>query len=165
VHQCARFTANPKLEHSKAVKTIGRYLAGAKTLGIICKIHSSGLECYSDAAFAGSWNTHEAEQDDSTARSRTGYVIRYAGCPLIWGSRLQTEISLSSTDCEYISLSQSLRDVIYIIDLIRDMRSAGFDFSDLLPFIHCKAFEDNNGALEMATVYMLRPRTRHINVK
>jgi hypothetical protein len=35
VHQCARFTASPKREHRKAVKNIGRYLAGTKNLGII----------------------------------------------------------------------------------------------------------------------------------
>jgi hypothetical protein len=155
VHQCARFTADPKREHNKAMKTIGRYLAGTKNLGIICKINSSGLECYSDADFAGNWNTTDAEHDDSTARSRTGYVIRYAGCPLIWGSRLQTEIALSSTESEFISLSQSLRDVVYIIDLIREMQTAGFYFTDFPPMVYCKAFEDNNGALEMATIHKL----------
>jgi Reverse transcriptase (RNA-dependent DNA polymerase) len=165
VHQCTRFTADPKREHSKALKTIGRYLAGTKKFGITCKINSSGLECYSDADSDGNWNTTEAEHADSTARSRTGYVIRYAGCPLIWGSRLQTEIALSSTESEYISLSQSLRDVIYIIDLIREMQTAGFDFSDLPPIVLCKAFKDNNGALEMATVHKLRPRTKNTNVK
>jgi hypothetical protein len=28
---------------------------------------------------------------------RTGYVLQYIGCPIIWGSKLQTEIALSST--------------------------------------------------------------------
>jgi hypothetical protein len=123
------------------------------------------LECFSDADFAGNWNITEAEHDDSTARSRTGYVIWFAGCPLIWGWRLQTEIALSSTESEYISLSQSLRDVIYIIDSILEMQTAGLDFTDLPPMVHCKAFEDNNGALEMAKFHKLWPRTKHINVK
>lgn len=35
-HQCARFAAFPKDEHSKAIKIIGRYLLGAKEKGIIC---------------------------------------------------------------------------------------------------------------------------------
>jgi hypothetical protein len=34
-----------------------------------------------------------------------GYIIRYVGCPLIWGSKLQKEIALSSTESEYIALS------------------------------------------------------------
>jgi len=31
--------------------------------------------------------------------------------------------------------------------------------------VHCKVFEDNSGALEMAKVYKYRPRTKHLNVK
>jgi hypothetical protein len=33
------------------------------------------------------------------------------------------------------------------------------------PGVHCKAFKDNLGALEMARMPKMRPRTRHINVK
>jgi hypothetical protein len=35
----------------------------------------------------------------------------------------------------------------------------------LIPTVHCKLFEDNSGAIELATVPKMRPRTRHINVK
>ena len=40
--------------------------------------------------------------------SRTGFVIRYAGCPVIWSSILQTEIALSTAEGEYIAMSQAL---------------------------------------------------------
>ena len=33
------------------------------------------------------------------------------------------------------------------------------------PVVHCKAFEDNNGALAIAKVPRMRPRTKHINTK
>jgi hypothetical protein len=153
------------LNTSKAIKAIGRYLAGTKHQGLICKINNHGLECFIDADFVGNWNQDITVDDDSTARSRTGYIILYEGCRLIWGSRLQTEIALSSTESEYIALSQSLREVIYIIDLINEMKSAGFSLSDTNATVKYKAFEDNNGALEMATIHKLRPRTKHINVK
>ena len=70
----------------------------------------------------------EAEYEVDTARSRSGYVIKYAGCPLMWASRLQTEIALSTTESEYISLSTALRGVIPIMNLIGELREAGFDF-------------------------------------
>ena len=35
---------------------------------------------------------------------RTGYVITYAGCKLLWCSKLQTEIALSAAEAEYIAL-------------------------------------------------------------
>jgi hypothetical protein len=78
VHQCARFTEDPRVEHTKAVKAIGRYLLGTKDKGIICKPNDNSLECYSDADFAGNWNKIECEFNRDTARSRSGYVIKYA---------------------------------------------------------------------------------------
>ncbi len=52
--------------------------------------------------------------DPNTARSRMGYTICYAGCPMMWASKMQTEIALSSTEAEYIALSQSMREVLPI---------------------------------------------------
>ena len=34
-----------------------------------------------------------------------------------------------------------------------------------VPTVHCKVFEDNSGALEIATVHKVRPRAKHINVQ
>jgi hypothetical protein len=102
----------------------------------------------------------------ATAWSKSGYVINnYAGCPILWESKLQTEIALSSTKSEYITLSQSLPEVTNMIDLIKELQKAGFGFDELPPKVKCKAFEDNNGALKMAMVQQLCPRTKHINGK
>lgn len=165
VHQCARFSSDPKIEHSKAVKLIGRYLLGTNDKGIIYNPMMKSVECYVDADFAGAWEPSIAEFDSTTARSRTGYVIKYANCPIIWASKLQTEIALSSTESEYIALSQGLREVIPLIRLIVELKGAGFDMADGTPKVHCTVFEDNNGALEMARTPKLRPRTKHLNIK
>lgn len=114
VHQCARFSIDPRQEHAKAVKAIGRYLAMTKDKGIIFRPDNDGLLCYSDADFSGNYRIEEAETNPSTAKSRTGYAIKYGGCPLLWASKLQTEVALSSTESEYIAISQSLREVIPI---------------------------------------------------
>jgi hypothetical protein len=63
-----------------------------------------GFDCCSDADFSGNYNHKTAADDPSTAKSRSGCVIFYAGCPIYWASKLQTEIALSSTKSEYISL-------------------------------------------------------------
>jgi hypothetical protein len=36
---------------------------------------------------------------------------------------------------------------------------------DIIPKVQCKLFEDNSGALELANVPKIRPRTKHINAK
>jgi hypothetical protein len=165
VHQCARFASDPRLEHTQAVKVIARYLKGTADQGLVCKPTNASFNCYCDADFAGNWNSEIAEHDSSTARSRSGYLITYGNCPLIWASRLQTEIALSSTESEYISLSQSLREVLPLMRLVKELGQAGFHLATDTPTVHCKVFEDNVGALTMAQTPKMRPRTKHLNLK
>ena len=42
--------------------------------------------------------------------SRIGFVIRCTGCPVIWSSKLQTEIALSTAEEKYIAMSQALQE-------------------------------------------------------
>jgi hypothetical protein len=65
------------------------------------------MKVYVNADFAGSWTT-DTTHLASSMKLRTGYVLTYANCPLLWTSKMQTEIALSTTEVEYITLSQSL---------------------------------------------------------
>jgi hypothetical protein len=164
VHQAARFCTNPKLSHERAIFRIGKYLQGTKQKGIVFKPDASkGLECFVDADFAGGWNKGDAS-NASAVMSRTGYVIMYAGCPIIWCSKLQTEIALSTTEAEYIALSQSLREVIPIIELLKEINEI-FPTHIPTPKIHCKVWEDNNGCIALAQSQKFSPRTKHISIK
>jgi Reverse transcriptase (RNA-dependent DNA polymerase) len=58
VHQCARFCQSPKVEHSAAVKHIGRYLLATKDKGIVCMPNASSIHCYADASFSREWIKH-----------------------------------------------------------------------------------------------------------
>jgi hypothetical protein len=119
VHQCARFSADPKLEHGEAIRWLTKYLTvkGTRDKGIILKPREDKqLEVFVDADFAGNWDPDESEDRD-TARSRHGYIIKYADCPILWKSQLQSECALSSTESEYTGLSYSLRDAIPIMNL------------------------------------------------
>jgi hypothetical protein len=69
VHQCARFSQFPKVEHSAAVKRIGRYLLSTLNEGIICKPNSESLTCYADASFAGEWVKEISEEESGSAKS------------------------------------------------------------------------------------------------
>ena len=106
-----------------------------------------------------------APDDPDTAWSRTGFIIEYAGCPLIWASKMQTLIALSSSEAEYIALSTSLREAIPLMELLHKIRDQGFDIKSSKPTVHCKVLEDNSRALEIATIHKVRPRTKHLNVQ
>lgn len=89
----------------------------------------------------------------------------YGNCPIIWASKLQTEVALSSTESEYVSLSQSLREVIPLMGLVQELANHGFHLNMTTPVVKCKVFEDNSGAMYMAQVPKMRPRTKHLNIK
>jgi len=165
VHQCARFTANPKEQHAQAIRWLGRYLKATKNKGLRIKPQRGRLlEVYVDADFAGNFDKGESHLRD-TARSRHGYIIMYEGVPITWKSQLQTEIALSSTESEYTGLSYALREAIPIMHLLKEMKTMGFQITKANAKIHCKVFEDNSGALEIAKIHKYRPRTKHLNVK
>jgi hypothetical protein len=164
-HQCARFSQNPKMEHAQALRWLGRYLRATRHKGTILRpCYDKDMEIYVDADFAGNWDANET-WDRDTARSRHGYIISYAGCPVIWKSQLQTEIALSSTESEYTGVSYALRDAIPMMELLKEMQTMGFPIRSTTPQVHCKVFEDNSGALEIARTKKYRPRTKHLNVK
>jgi hypothetical protein len=165
VHQCARFTHCPRRSHEEAVKHICRYLQGAKDEGLRFKpTVDLQLDCYVDADFAGLWN-YESDQDPVCVKSRTGYVMTLGGCPIQWNSKLQTEIALSTTEAEYIALSQAMRELIplrrLLLEIVVAMKLPGITNS----VIKSTVFEDNNGAISTATAVKMTPRTKHIAVK
>ena len=120
-HQCARFCSSPKLSHERAVKRIVRYLLDSRDKGIIFRPDiSKGLECFVDADFAGGWKDGDHDSLESVL-SRTGYVIMFAGCPITWGSKLQTEIALSTTESECIAISTAMREIIPFLGFMQEI--------------------------------------------
>ena len=88
-HQCARFSLNPKDSHAKAVKYICRYLKGTKKKGLILYPKDYYFDNWVDADHPGNWKVLESEDEPTTAKYRTGYVITYAKCPIVWHSKLE----------------------------------------------------------------------------
>jgi histone deacetylase 1/2 len=165
VHQCARFTHSPKKSHAKAVKRIVRYLKGTADDGMILRPSKElAVDCYADADFAGLWN-HEDSQDPLCVKSRTGYVLMLADCPLVWVSKLQTEVAVSTMEAEYIALSQAMRELIPLRELVKEVSVALGKDAIVKGRTYSKVFEDNNGALTLATVPRMTPRSKHIAVK
>ena len=108
VHQCARFSSSPKKSHTKAVLHLCAYLAGTRDKGLHLKPNNKSMECWVDSNFCSLWDKECAEYHKMTACLRSGYAITYAGVPIVWASKLQSKVALSSTEAEYIALSEVL---------------------------------------------------------
>jgi hypothetical protein len=162
VSQIARFSSNPKKSHATAVKTILRYLKRTSEKGIIMKpTDGFSINCYVDADFGGLFRS-EPDAEPTSARSRTGYILQLNGCPLIWKSTLQTQITLSTQESEYHALTTSMRVVIPMrAQLAQILKIAVSNPQEPPAVIRSTVFEDNNGALALATNQRITNRTRY----
>ena len=164
-HQCARFSHAPRNSHALAVKRIIRYLSGTTTQGLILTPSSNySVDCYVDADFAGLYG-YEDDQNPISAKSRTGYVLLLADCPLLWVSKMQTMVASSTMEAEYIALSQSMRDLIPIRRLAKLACDIILGENKYEGRMFSKVFEDNNGALQLARAPRMTPRTKHYGIK
>jgi len=66
------------------------------------------IDCYVDADFVGLWN-RENQNDRNCVKSRTGYVLGIDNCTVLWITRLQEGIILSTMEVEYVALSMAMQ--------------------------------------------------------
>ena len=78
---------------------------------------------------------------------------------------MHTETALSTTEEEFIALSEGLHTTIPIMNLMEEMQEQGVSMMNGKAKIKCKVFEDNSGALNIATLPKMQPRTKYINIK
>jgi hypothetical protein len=170
--QCARFNHNSRRSHEKTLEIIGQYLKLTQDKGLIlrpasCEESSELLmDCYVDADFARLWG-YEDHNDPSCVKSSTGYIINIAHCPVIWKSKLQSYIASSTMEAEYNELSMAMHDVLPLRNLAIEI-SKGVDMSGKTPTtFKTTVWEDNNGALKLATMEpgRMTPRSNAYGVR
>jgi hypothetical protein len=170
VSQCARFTQSPKRSHEEALERIGQYLKMTNDKGLIFNpIPLSEKFCvdvYVDADFAGGWG-YEDPDDPACVRSRTGYIIEVMGCPVMWVSKLQTDIATSTMEAEYSALSMALRAAIPLLELVKatvtGLKLPNLPFTTFKTTVH----EDNQSCERLANMEPRRvtPRSKFYAIK
>jgi Reverse transcriptase (RNA-dependent DNA polymerase) len=166
IHQCTCFTHNPRCRHSQAVKQIVRYLVGTKDEGLIFEpTKELTVDCYVDADFGGAFNKHRETEDPATVPLQTSFVIYVNGIPISGVSKLQTEITLSTMEAEYVALSTATRDVLSLRNQLEEMMNELKIQKELKFKAHSQVFEDNAGALALTTLLTLTPHSKHYATK
>jgi hypothetical protein len=150
VNRLVAYIANPSLQHISTLKRVLCYLAGTKTYGITygdIRGHPNTFHGYADTAWAN--------QDERKFTS--GYVFLAGGGAITWKLKKQMITAQSSTEAEYITLSEALREACWL-------RSLHFKlgFTQVGPsLIKC----DNEGAIAMAKNLQFHQRSKHVNIK
>jgi Reverse transcriptase (RNA-dependent DNA polymerase) len=106
------------------------------------------MKMYTDSDWAG---------DKENRRSVTGYIMFLCGVPIIWKSKLQKTVSLSSTEAEYYALSEAAKEVKFIIQVLLSV-----NIQVKLPVI---VHVDNVGAIFMSENVTATSRTKHIDAR
>ena len=98
-------------------------------------------------------------QDPICARSRTGFVVTFANCSLLCASRLKTYIALSTLHSEYVALSHSVRALLHLKILIKEViYNLGIDSENLKFVSSSTIYEENNRAIVVvATIPRMNP--------
>ena len=168
VSQVARYSHHPKQSHANAVKHIVRYLSKTCDKGIIVKASVDlSLDCFVDADFTGRYG-RDPDTESTSVKSRTGYIVKLGGCPVFWKSQLQSSIALSTAEAEYVALSQSLRVLLPMQELLNEIIThvdVPPEFHVVDSTIRATVFEDTNSALQLATTHRVTNRTRYYAVK
>jgi hypothetical protein len=122
-HQIAKYSSDLRQSHGKTILYQIRYLKKTRDLGLCFKPDpSNDFECYCDVDFSELWNKAFAPVDPSTSKSQSDVIIFYAGCPISWASKLQSQVALSTSEAELIAMSQAFCEVIPIMGLLQEMR-------------------------------------------
>jgi len=151
VSRLASYTANPSLQHISVLKRVLRYLKGTKEYGITYQaratLDNNLFYSFADAAYANC-NDH---------KSTSGYIFLVAGGAIMWRSKKQTVITLSSTEAEYVALSESGCKACWLRNLSEELRFPQDRLTEIKG--------DNIGAIAMVWNLQFHKQSKHIATK
>ena len=149
----SRYMHNPGEGHWTAVKRIMRYLKGTMGAKIefsrTSKDDNRGCHGYCDA----DWGN-----DTDTRRSITGAIFLFQGGPIVWQSKRQASVALSTTEAEYMALSTTCQEALWLRALARYLEPCLVLSSTVI-------LNDNKGAIDLSKNKGYRPRTKHIHIR
>lgn len=146
-----RFTANPSKRHLKALRGVLAYLSGTKDYGTcFTKVTPEDfkLHAYSDSDWAG---------DRDTRHSTSGHILFLGKSPIAWYSGKQNLVTTSTTEAEYVAMSQTAKEIQYIRNLLNSIGIIQDEATVLNG--------DNQGALFLGENPKTASRTKHIAIK
>ncbi|KAI4332243.1 hypothetical protein L6164_017167 [Bauhinia variegata] len=91
----AMVCTRPDISHAVGINDVGQHIVG-----------------YCDSDYAG---------DLDKRRSTTGYVFTLAKAPISWKSTLQSIVALSTTEAEYMAITEAVKEAIWLQGLLEDL--------------------------------------------
>ena len=106
------------------------------------------LEALSDSDFAN---------DKDTRFSVYGYIIYFCIIPVAWKSKNMKSVVLSTTEAEYVAVSEVVKEIKFLYQMLRSM-----EIKVTQPI---KVQVDNVGAIWLANSSSVSERTKHVDLR
>uniref|UniRef100_A0AAV1VAR2 Reverse transcriptase Ty1/copia-type domain-containing protein n=1 Tax=Peronospora matthiolae TaxID=2874970 RepID=A0AAV1VAR2_9STRA len=150
VGSLSQFSSDPCPTHWQALKRVLRYLQATPNHGLEFTREEGSRICgYTDADWAG---------DIESRRSTSGYVFMMSGGCISWKSQKQRTVALSSTEAEYMALSEATKEAVWLKVLLGELGEMTSDEA-------IKMYEDNQGSIALAKNPEFHKRTKHIDIR
>nr|KYP56164.1 Retrovirus-related Pol polyprotein from transposon TNT 1-94 [Cajanus cajan] len=94
--------------------------------------------------------------DIDSRKSTSGYLIKFAGGVVAWQSRLQRCVALSTTEAEFISITEACKELLWLKKFLQEL---GF-VQEKYPL-----FVDSQSAIHLGKNPTFHSRPKHIDVR
>ena len=91
-----------------------------------------------------------------TRKSLTSYVFTAFRTTIRWQASLQKMVALSTTEAEYIALTEAIKEALWLLGLVKELK-VGQD--------KVVVFCDNQGAVQLSENQVFHERTKHVDIK
>ena len=152
VRELSKTMDAPAPAHLKEMYKLIRHVLSTKGYGLKFELRKDiikwALKALSDSDFAS---------DKETRISVFGYIIYFCGIPIAWRSKGMKSVVLSTTEAEYMALSEVVKELKFIVQLLQTM-----NIEVELPIT---VYVDNVGTIWLSNNRTTSDRTKHIDIR
>jgi hypothetical protein len=157
-HACSmlcRHLENPTDVHWNAAKRCLKYVVGTKCLGL--NFGGPDVQYTDNPQIGPAFCDADWAGDLGDRKSTTGYVIKIGGGAVSWCSKKQAVQALSTAEAEYMAMSATVQEILWLRTLFNEM-----GFTQTAPtLLLC----DNEPAIQIANDDRHHARTKHIDIR
>lgn len=145
----SRYMSNPGQPHWETLKWLLRYLKHTSHYGL----HYS--KCTDSTNLCGFVDSNYANDRDKR-KSTTSYVFTLGGSCISWKSQLQPIVALSTTESEYIVITEAMKEALWLKGVAGELKF----LKD--PVVVCS---DSQSAIQVCKNPVFHDKTKHIDVR
>src|SRR5258705_12608694 len=149
IHYLSQHSIALREKHFNVMKCIYHYLNGTSDLGLLFYRNQFNHDPvgFSDLDWAG---------DPNTWRLVSGYAFLFCGAIITWSVKKQPTIALSSTEVEYMAMTHSGKEAVFLNHL--------FDNLEIPVKFPIPLLVDNQSTITLAENPIFHTHSKHIEV-